>query len=143
MCRRGFTTEAAQVVCRQLGLADPVGASLLNTYGQYYGDGSGQVWLDDVSCRGNETSLSHCTHSQWREHSCGHDTHVFLTCFGQLYCMQVTTSCNDGLCPCNACACQMCTFYITILILYMLYALHVVCCSGMVASCLHGERLWL
>ena len=97
VCRRGFTTEAARVVCRQLGMANPAGARLLNTYAQYYGAGDAKTLLDGVYCRGNENSLDHCTRGQFGEQSCMHDADVFMTCFGELgtYCiMQVASLCH-------------------------------------------------
>ena len=97
VCQRGFTAEAAQVVCRQLGVANAASARLLSTYARYYGSGSGQIWLDVVSCKGNETSLNHCTHSQWGEHSCAHDADMFLTCFGQLYKCHACSHCLTGM----------------------------------------------
>lgn len=84
VCGNGFTTEAAQVVCRQLGMANPASARLLNTYAQYYNTGDVKTLLDNVNCRGNETSLDHCTHGQFGEHSCAHNADVFMTCLGEL-----------------------------------------------------------
>ena len=74
VCNDGFITEEARVVCRQLG---------------YYGgrvsisriiEGTGQIWLDDVNCSGNELSLAACEHRRWGVNNCGHHEDVVIEC---------------------------------------------------------------
>ena len=50
------------------------------TVGNLYGSGSEQIWLDDVQCNGNETSLAECGHSGWSVHNCGHSQDVSIIC---------------------------------------------------------------
>lgn len=35
-----------------------------------FGTGNGNFLLDEVSCRGDESSLEDCSHNGWREHDC-------------------------------------------------------------------------
>ena len=46
-----------------------------------YGEGEGDVILDDVVCTGNETSLSDCEHREPFTSNCEHDEDVSVKCF--------------------------------------------------------------
>jgi len=50
--------------------------------GNKYGPGTGQIWLDDVICDGNETSIASCQHRPWAIHNCHHDEDVSVACNG-------------------------------------------------------------
>ena len=78
VCGDFWSTEDAKVACRQLGLpyseAQALGEGL-------FGQGVGQIWLDDVQCFGNESKLEECRHAGWGVHDCSHrdDAGVFCT----------------------------------------------------------------
>lgn len=38
-----------------------------------YGRGTGEILLDNIVCRGNESSLLECDHNQLRENNCASD----------------------------------------------------------------------
>jgi len=48
----------------------------------YFGPGRGRIWLHGLSCRGNETSLSNCSHSLWGlgAYHCSHSYDVSISC---------------------------------------------------------------
>jgi len=46
-----------------------------------YGPGSGRIWLDNVNCTGNETSISQCGHSGWGVHDNTHADDVSISCY--------------------------------------------------------------
>ena len=49
--------------------------------GNAHGPGNGPIWLDDVICRGNELSISECSHTPWGAHTCEHHEDVSITCY--------------------------------------------------------------
>ncbi|XP_036372933.1 neurotrypsin isoform X1 [Megalops cyprinoides] len=75
VCDDGWTDSNTQVVCRQLGFRYGEGASL-----QGFGEGSGPILLDDVSCTGKEPALSLCGRREWGKHDCTHQEDVTITC---------------------------------------------------------------
>lgn len=65
-----------QVVCYALGFT-----SVVKVY-QSFGPGTGRVWLHNLRCYGNETSLTQCGHGRWGSSPCSHDEDVGLICGG-------------------------------------------------------------
>ncbi|KAG7260221.1 hypothetical protein CRUP_033848, partial [Coryphaenoides rupestris] len=49
----------AMVVCREMDCGSPLYAKT----GAFYGQGTGTIWLDDLECLGNETSVMQCKHT--------------------------------------------------------------------------------
>ena len=80
VCDDGFTTENAQVVCRELGLPDT--DALVAAYG-LFGFGDARIWMDDVICNGSESNLSECAHRCWGSNNCGHFEDVGVICGGK------------------------------------------------------------
>ena len=58
VCHHGWSSINAGVVCRQLGF----GSSGTGYYNAHFGQGSGPVWLDSVTCYGNESTIVSCGH---------------------------------------------------------------------------------
>lgn len=58
--------------------------------GSSYGGGRGPIWMDDLECLGNETSIQSCTRKPWGVNNCGHDEDVAVSCTPgrrRLYCI--------------------------------------------------------
>ena len=71
ICGDSWDLRDADVVCRQLGYEGALSA-LRNTTVRYsaFGQRTGQIWLNEVNCNGNETSISECKHRGWGAHDC-------------------------------------------------------------------------
>ena len=85
VCDNGWDDTDAGVVCRQLGF----GSSGTAVGSAGFGQGSGSIWLDSVTCTGNESILASCGHLGISITSdCNHTKDAGLRCFGGqgLYC---------------------------------------------------------
>lgn len=47
-----------------------------------YGSYDDQIWLDELSCDGDENHFDECYHYGWGFHDCGATEHVVITCLG-------------------------------------------------------------
>ena len=45
-----------------------------------YGPGTGQIWLNNVQCVGNELSIANCSHGGWGVNNCSHSKDVSVLC---------------------------------------------------------------
>ncbi|RDD43408.1 Deleted in malignant brain tumors 1 protein [Trichoplax sp. H2] len=73
VCRDGFKINTAHVICKQLGF--------LSTNRVYTASGgTGEIWLDDLDCHGDELSIGACKHSGWGKHNCDHSEDVGISC---------------------------------------------------------------
>ncbi|KAG2469491.1 DMBT1 protein, partial [Polypterus senegalus] len=76
VCDDSWDLADAFVVCRELQCKLPVDT----TAPVSYGPGRGHIWLDDVNCKGNESSLLECGHETWGQHNCRHKEDVGVNC---------------------------------------------------------------
>uniref|UniRef100_A0A8C0G3H7 SRCR domain-containing protein n=1 Tax=Chelonoidis abingdonii TaxID=106734 RepID=A0A8C0G3H7_CHEAB len=82
VCDDVWNMAAAGVVCKQLGC----GVALSAHVNAHFGEGSGQIWLDNTVCRGNESAVWACEHNSWGDHNCQHIEDAGVTCSGVLIC---------------------------------------------------------
>ena len=76
VCDDDWDLKDANVVCRQLGFAGAVAAKT----SAYFGKGAGQIWMDEVRCAGDESSLRECDHNGWGIENCDHDEDAGVIC---------------------------------------------------------------
>ncbi|KAM4736755.1 scavenger receptor cysteine-rich domain-containing protein DMBT1-like [Anableps anableps] len=90
VCDDGWDLSDAAVVCRQVGCGPPKSALMLAHFGQ----GSGQIWLDDVACVGTENSLPDCPHNGFGTHNCGHGEDAGVICEDAQFRLTGPTRCS-------------------------------------------------
>jgi hypothetical protein len=90
VCNYLFDNLEADVVCRQLGIAEGAHKNSM-----VYGAGSGPIFLDGLDCKGEETTLLECNPQPNRVFICTHDHDVGVFC--ETRCSQgQTTSSSYG-----------------------------------------------
>ena len=76
ICDTNFDLDSANVACRRLGF--PAAARVITNIA----GGSGQIWLNNVRCVGNETGLEQCLHFGFGDIAwyCDHRDDVGVEC---------------------------------------------------------------
>ena len=77
VCDDYFDIKAAHVICRQLGF---LGALASFNRGGPVGQKTGPIWIDNLHCSGNETSLFQCPHNGIGLHNCVHMEDAGVVC---------------------------------------------------------------
>ena len=76
ICDDQWDSNDATVVCRQLGF---LGTAVAKTEA-YFGEGTGDIVLDDVECVGTESLLGRCPAKPLGDHNCGHGEDAGVVC---------------------------------------------------------------
>ena len=77
VCDDGWDLNDAQVVCSEFDL----GYAIFAAHGAFYGQGRGQIWLDNVECVGTERTIGNCSHRGWGTlRSCYHFQDAGVRC---------------------------------------------------------------
>ena len=77
VCDDEWDDTDAGVVCRQLGF----GSSGTAIRSAHFGQGSGSIWLDNITCTGSESTLVSCGHlGVGVIRSCNHSDDVGVRC---------------------------------------------------------------
>uniref|UniRef100_A0A672PHA9 Soluble scavenger receptor cysteine-rich domain-containing protein SSC5D n=1 Tax=Sinocyclocheilus grahami TaxID=75366 RepID=A0A672PHA9_SINGR len=64
VCDDGWDQSHAAVVCREIGCGNVIEAMTE----AYFGEGSGEIWMDEINCTGTESSLMNCRTLGWGIH---------------------------------------------------------------------------
>ncbi|XP_040549177.1 deleted in malignant brain tumors 1 protein isoform X7 [Gallus gallus] len=76
VCDDNWDMSDAAVVCRQLGC----GTALSAPGSARFGWGYSRIWLDEVSCTGEENDISQCAAKTWGVHNCHHGEDAGVVC---------------------------------------------------------------
>ena len=77
VCDTNWDLKDARVVCRELGYLNAVRA----LQGGQVSRGSGEIWLNEVDCTGNEQRLNNCVHhSVLADNTCNHSRDAGVEC---------------------------------------------------------------
>lgn len=81
VCDDDWDDNDARVVCRMLGFSGGTAfQGLGGTNGHQYGEGTGDILLDNVQCTGSEDTLFHCKHNGLGVENCNHNEDAGVRC---------------------------------------------------------------
>lgn len=82
ICDDQFDLRDAEVVCREIGFT--LGAAEIKPHSAFAALNTTKpplFLIDDLQCRGNETSVRDCDFGGWGVHDCGNEEVSFLNYF--------------------------------------------------------------
>lgn len=90
VCDDEWDIRDAQVVCRAMDC----GTAQTAKSAAFFGQGSGDIWMDDVRCLGNETTLVHCQRNSFGDNNCGHGEDASVICSATIRLINGTDQCS-------------------------------------------------
>ncbi|KAK3088747.1 hypothetical protein FSP39_023242 [Pinctada imbricata] len=78
VCDDAWDVDDAKVACRSLGLPYKFAIPVSNAG---FGEGTGRIHMDDVSCTGSESSLRYCTYVNRTKENCYHREDAGVVCW--------------------------------------------------------------
>nr|XP_055046927.1 deleted in malignant brain tumors 1 protein-like [Misgurnus anguillicaudatus] len=90
VCSDNWDLSDAAVACRVLGCGDAIEVKT----DAFFGQGSGQIWLDDLACNGNEPTFSSCGGPPWGANNCGHSQDAGVICQASVRLVNGFSSCS-------------------------------------------------
>ncbi|XP_052763243.1 scavenger receptor cysteine-rich type 1 protein M160-like [Mya arenaria] len=82
ICDDNFDDMEAKVICNMLGFS---GKNAKAHFGAYYGEGQGNIVVDELRCVGTEEDISECKSSDWLSQTdCNHNEDAAVECFSEL-----------------------------------------------------------
>ena len=80
ICDDAWDNNDAAVICRMLGYDGGTGTSRAS-----FGQGAGDILMDNVGCTGREASIGLCPHNGWGSHNCRHYEDAGVICTIRTY----------------------------------------------------------
>ncbi|KAG1952752.1 deleted in malignant brain tumors 1 protein-like isoform X2 [Pimephales promelas] len=90
VCDDDWDLSDAAVVCREMGCGDVIEAKS----DAYFGEGFGEIWMDDVNCSETDHALSKCDFQPWGEHNCDHSEDAGVICQSLMRLVDDIDSCS-------------------------------------------------
>uniref|UniRef100_A0A673NDE8 Soluble scavenger receptor cysteine-rich domain-containing protein SSC5D n=1 Tax=Sinocyclocheilus rhinocerous TaxID=307959 RepID=A0A673NDE8_9TELE len=90
VCDDGWDASDAAVVCREIGCGNATEVKSA----AYFGQGSGPVWMNNVSCNGTESTLKNCVLSGRVRQNCSHEKDAGVICGPKLRLQNGSSSCS-------------------------------------------------
>lgn len=81
LCDDSWVSNDATVVCREL----KCGKALAISQSVNFNSSTEEMWLANVNCSGQETSLTQCPHGAFGKNGCEHNEGVGVVCSGDLH----------------------------------------------------------
>ena len=108
VCNDRWTSTNSDMVCKRLGYSKGHAYVIRSSSPSYLSSTEDQpIWMSDVQCDREHTSLGMCQHSGWGVNDCTHRQDVYLSCYGELRQGQCVRSCPAGKYPSSG-ACHRC-----------------------------------